>query len=116
MELINHDPGVFIEELVFQIVPGLVDRYIELEYQIMAQELAKLPGFEGWQIWESQTHPGEVTSLYFWKDYESYKNMNQTWLFQKKDEITKAFGADNFKFVRVGHEENKRFLRRRLQK
>lgn len=114
MKLFKHDPGFFIEELVFQIVPEQVDRYIDLEYRIMAGELAELKGFEGWQIWESRTHPGEVTSLYFWKDYESYKNIDHAWLFQKKDEITRAFGEDNFKFVRAVHEENERFLRRNL--
>ena len=39
MELRVNDPGLFIEELVFQIRPELVKRYVELEYEIMAKEL-----------------------------------------------------------------------------
>ena len=53
----------------FQIRPELVKRYVELEYEIMAKELAGLDGFCGWQIWVSETNPGRVTSLYFWKDH-----------------------------------------------
>ncbi len=47
MELRVNDPGLFIEELVFQIRPELVKRYVELEYEIMAKELAGLDGFPG---------------------------------------------------------------------
>ena len=53
MELRVNEPGLFIEELVFQIRPELVKRYVELEYEIMAKELAGLDGFCGWQIWVS---------------------------------------------------------------
>ena len=42
MELRVNEPGLFIEELVFQIRPELVKRYVELEYEIMAKELAVL--------------------------------------------------------------------------
>ena len=62
MELRVNEPGLFIEELVFQIRPELVKRYVELEYEIMAKELAGLDGFCGWQIWVSETNPGRVTS------------------------------------------------------
>ena len=57
MELRVNEPGLFIEELVFQIRPELVKRYVELEYEIMAKELAGLDGFCGWQIWVSETNP-----------------------------------------------------------
>ena len=40
MELRVNEPGLFIEELVFQIRPELVKRYVELEYEIMAKERA----------------------------------------------------------------------------
>lgn len=45
MELKVNEPGLFIEELVFQVKPELVKRYVELEYEIMAKELAVLEGF-----------------------------------------------------------------------
>lgn len=114
MELNIYEPGLFIEELVFQIKPELVKQYVELEYQIMAKELSRLEGFCGWQIWESETNTGEVTSLYFWKDYDAYKNIDQEWLFRKKDEITEAFGAENFTFVKAGHETNRRLQLRSI--
>ena len=106
MELRVNEPGLFIEELVFQIRPELVKRYVELEYEIMAKELAGLDGFCGWQIWVSETNPGRVTSLYFWKD--------QVWLSGKKNEITRAFGAENMTFVRAGHETDRRYQMRSL--
>lgn len=109
MKLHTYKPGLFIEELVFQVKPELIEQYVELEYKIMAKELAKLDGFDSWQIWESETNAGEVTSLYFWNDYESYQNIDQKWLFQKKDEITEAFGAENLTFVKAGHESNRRY-------
>lgn len=115
MEVKVHSPGLFIEELIFQVKPELVERYVTLEYEIMAKELAKLDGFDSWQIWESKTNPGEVTSLYFWKDYESYQNIDQQWLFQKKDEITEAFGAGNLTFVKAGHETNRRYQLRSIK-
>lgn len=114
MELRVYEPGLFIEELVFRMKPELVKSYAELEYEIMAKELAGIDGFSGWQIWESETNAGEVTSLYFWKDYESYKNIDQKWLFQKKDDITKAFGAENMTFVRAGHETDRRYQLRSI--
>ena len=86
MELRVNEPGLFIEELVFQIRPEQVKRYVELEYEIMAKELAGLDGFCGWQIWVSETNPGRVTSLYFWKDHASYRHLDQEWLSGKKDE------------------------------
>ena len=104
MELRVNEPGLFIEELVFQIRPELVKRYVELEYEIMAKELAGLDGFCGWQM----------TSLYFWKDHASYRNLDQEWLFGKKDEITRAFGAENMTFVRAGHETDRRYQMRSL--
>ena len=114
MELRVNEPGLFIEELVFQIRPELVKRYVELEYEIMAKELAGLDGFFGWQIWVSETNPGRVTSLYFWKDHASYRNLDQEWLSGKKDEITRAFGAENMTFVRAGHETDRRYQMRSL--
>ena len=109
MELRVNEPGLFIEELVFQIRPEQVKRYVELEYEIMAKELAGLDGFCG-----SETNPGRVTSLYFWKDHASYRNLDQEWLSGKKDEITRAFGAENMTFVRVGHETDRRYQMRSL--
>lgn len=114
MELRVNEPGLFIEELVFQIRPELVKRYVELEYEIMAKELAVLEGFSGWQIWVSETNPGRVTSLYFWKDCSSYRNIDQEWLSGKKDEIARVFGAENMTFVRAGHETDCRYQLRSL--
>ena len=109
MEQKIFSPGNFIEELVFDIKPELIERYIELEYKVMASELCQLPGFVGWDIWVSETNIGEVTSIYYWDSYESYKNINREWLFGKKDELTKLFGKDNLKFIAARHEENRRF-------
>ncbi|MCD7995095.1 MAG: hypothetical protein LUK37_26275 [Clostridia bacterium] len=114
MELRVNEPGLFIEELVFQIRPELVKRYVELEYEIMAKELAGLDGFCGWQIWVSETSPGRVTSLYFWRDHASYRSIDQEWLSGKKDEISRVFGAENMTFVRAGHETDRRYQMRSL--
>lgn len=114
MKLRVHEPGLFIEELVFQIRPELVDRYVELEYEIMAKELAGRDGFCGWQIWVSETNPGRVTSLYFWSSQASHRNLDQEWLSGKKDEIARVFGAENMTFVRAGHETDRRYQMRSL--
>lgn len=108
MKLNIHEEGLFVEELVFQVKPELINQYVELEYDIMASELQKLPGFKGWQIWESKTNIGEITSIYLWDSFESYKNINQDWLLEKKIAISECIGLDNCKFVKAGHIENKR--------
>ena len=64
--------------------------------------------FAGGEIWVSE-QSGRVTSLYFWKDHASYRNLDQEWLSGKKDEITRAFGAENMTFVRAGHETDRRY-------
>lgn len=109
MMLHVYEPGQFIEELVFRMKPEDVGEYVRLEQEIMAKCLSALPGFAGWQIWESETNPGEVTSMYFWKSYESYRTIDRAWLFGKKDELTAAFGAGRMEFVKAVHETDKRY-------
>lgn len=109
-----YKPGNFIEELVFKMEPEDVQQYAELEYEIMARELAELPTFRGWQIFASESEPGEVTTMYFWESYEAYKAIDQEWLAAKKQALSEAFKGKTFVFLRAEHEINRKLQLRSI--
>lgn len=108
MELHIYDKPQFIEELVFRITPGQVERYLELETEIFSKPLSQVSGFLGGETWVSQDNEGEVTSLYFWASEEAYRGVDQVWLGGQKEKMGTAMGQDAA-FVRAGHAENRRF-------
>lgn len=112
MEQTRYEPPLFIEELCFQVPAHLVERYLELEQEIFAVPLARQPGFMGAQAWVSADHPGEVTSLYLWREEADYHGLDQAWLQQAKQAMAQAMGEGNLQFLRAGHVGNRRFLAR----
>ena len=108
MELKVYDKPQFIEELVFRIAPGQVERYLELEQEIFSEPLSHRAGFLGAETGMSKDHEGEVTSLYFWESEEAYHNLDQVWLGGQKDKMGQLMGEDAV-FVRAGHVSDRRF-------
>jgi len=108
MELNIYQKPQFIEELVFRIKPGQVERYIDLETEIFSEPLSHVAGFLGGETWVSQDREGEVTSLYFWESEQAYRSVDQAWLAGQKEKMGAAMG-DDAAFVRAGHAEDRRF-------
>ncbi len=108
MELKIYEKPQFIEELVFRIAPGQVERYLELEAELFSEPLSHRAGFLGGETWVSQDREGEVTSLYFWESEEAYHALDQVWLGGQKEKMGQLMGEDAA-FVRAGHAEDRRF-------
>ena len=108
MELKRFQPPQFIEELVFQVPPEQVERYLDLDMEIFSTALSTVPGFLGGESWVSVDRPGEVTSLYFWASEKDFQSLDQAWLGGLKARMEEAMGAENLRFVRAGHAENRR--------
>ena len=58
MELKIYEKPQFIEELVFRIAPGQVERYLELEAELFSEPLSHRAGFLGGETWVSQDREG----------------------------------------------------------
>ena len=109
MEYRKFDKGLAVEELVFQVKPEMVDKYVQLEYEIWTKGLEKLPGFAGSEIWVNKDVPGEVTSIIFWTDYALWQAIDVKWLIETEKKMLDAMGEENFKLVREGHKNNLKY-------
>ena len=106
MEKIVFDKPQFVEGLTFRVKPEEVERYMQLEEEIMVKDLSTLPGFAGSETWVSADKPGEVTSLYFWATEEDYHNIDQVWLGTRKEKIGSLIESE---FVSAWHAQDRRF-------
>ncbi|KPI49029.1 hypothetical protein IM33_15900 [Clostridioides difficile] len=60
--------SLFIGELTFGINTNLIEKYLQLDYE----------------IWVSESNPEEITSIIYWTDYKYYKNIDKNWLNDRK--------------------------------
>ena len=100
----------YIEELTFRVKPELLEKYIEQNYTHWISALSQKPGFLGGQVWIGEQGTGEVTSLYFWENYEDYANLDQVWLSGMKNKSGELMGEGNVEFIGRMKESNKKFL------
>lgn len=112
MDAIVYDRPLFIEELVFQVKPELVEHYLDLEKEIFSAPLAEMPGFRGAETWVSGDRPGVVSSFYFWESEEAYHNLDQAWLNGQKAKMDREMGAEDLRFLAAGHTVERRFKAR----
>ena len=68
MQRKKYENPLIVEELVFQIAPELLDRYLEGDFTCFTQGLEKWPGFMGSEVWVSSDRPGYVRNIVYWKD------------------------------------------------
>ncbi|MDB0439484.1 TIGR03792 family protein [Clostridioides difficile] len=109
MKLKSFERPLFIEELTFRINTNLIEKYLQLDYEIWVKGLELLEGFAGSEIWISESNPGEVTSIIYWTDYKYYKNIDKDWLSDRKKMMSELMGEENVEFVRAEHDVNKKY-------
>lgn len=105
MKLKKYESPQAVEELVFKVKPELIDKWVELDYEIWTKGLAQWPGFAGKEIWINRDKPGIVTAVVYWSDYSLWKSVDETWLAETDERFTRAFGAENVSLVRELHTE-----------
>lgn len=106
MNSIRLETPQFIEGITVRVQPELVEQYMEAEEEIWLEGLSQIPGFAGGEVWVSQDHPGEVTSLYFWESEAAFAAIDPLWRAAKKEETMAVMDAA---FVRAWHGEERRF-------
>ncbi len=106
MKLKKYKTPQAIEQLVFRVKPELIEKWIEIDYEIWTKGLAAWPGFAGKEIWVSRDRPGEVTAVVYWRDYDLWKAVDPQWLAETEKQFTDRFGAGNAELVKEGHKEN----------
>lgn len=63
MQRKKYENPLIVEELVFQIAPELLDRYLEGDFTCFTQGLEKWPGFMGSEVWVSSDRPVMYATL-----------------------------------------------------
>ncbi|EQF23437.1 hypothetical protein QEW_3524 [Clostridioides difficile CD160] len=109
MKLKVFEKPLFVEELTFRINTNLIEKYLQLDYEIWIKGLELLEGFAGSEIWISKSNPGEITSIIYWTDYKYYKNIDKNWLYDRKRKMSELMGEGNLEFIKAEHEVNKRY-------
>lgn len=110
MHLTKYKTPPLVEELVFQINPGMVDKYLDEDYACFTQGLAAYPGFMGSEIWVSLDCPGYVRNIIFWKDRASLEAVDPNWVAAMDAQLNALMGEGNIHLVEVSHSVNQMSL------
>ena len=104
----EHPP--IVEELVFQVNPELVDRYLDGDFTCFTQGLEKWPGFLGSEVWASADRPGYVRNIVYWKDKASLEAVDPVWVAEADARLNALMGGGNLKLLEVAHAVNQMTL------
>jgi len=110
MRLQIHEPPLAIEQLVFQVEPEHLDRWLELDHQIWTVGLAQWTGFVGKETWINQDKPGEITAIIYWTSLECWKSIDPEWVARTDEAFKQAVGNVDWKLVRTSH-RNEQFFK-----
>lgn len=105
----------FVEYLVFQVQPDLLEQYLDIDHELFGQGLAQFPGFLGSQVLLSATRPGEVHSLIFWESKECLEAVPQAFIQETDRELNRRLGEGNLTLLRCAHQENELYLAREFR-
>lgn len=106
MELKKYDKPEAIEHLLFEVDPDLVDKFVELDFEIWTKKLSQYPGFLKKETWVSKDKPGEVATIIYWSDYDLWKAIDHNVLIEVDKVFTEKMGEGTFKIKRAFHDEN----------
>lgn len=110
MQRKKYENPLIVEELVFQIAPELLDRYLEGDFTCFAQGLEKWPGFMGSEVWVSSDRPGYVRNIVYWKDKASLEAVDPNWVAEADARLGALMGEGNIKLLEVAHAANQMTL------
>ncbi len=99
-----------IEELVFQVAPEFIDKFISLDHEIWTKMLAGYDGFIRKETWVNDMNKGEITTIIYWETLEKWKIIPENELAKTQIEFDAAMGKDNYKFIAAHHEGNQKYL------
>lgn len=106
MELIKYDNPPAVEHLLFEVEPELVDKFVELDFEIWTKKLSQYDGFISKETWVSKEKPGEVSTIIYWSELALWKAIDHEELIKTDKEFTKLMGEGTFKIKRAFHDEN----------
>ena len=106
MELKRYETPLVVEELVFQVNPDLVNRYLEGDFTCFTQGLETWPGFMGTEIWVSMDRPGYVRNIVFWKDKASFEAVDPAWVAEADARLKALMGEGNLTLLEASHTVN----------
>ena len=106
MQLKRYEKPLLVEELVFQINPDLIDRYLDGDYACFTQGLSQYPGFMGSAVWVSQDRPGYVRNIVYWKDRESFQAVDPAWVAEMDARLQELMGEGNIQMIEAAHTVN----------
>jgi uncharacterized protein (TIGR03792 family) len=108
LEILNKPQAV--EQLIFQMRPEAVERWLALDHEIWSRGLAKWPGYVRKEIWQSLEHPGRLTVTIYWDDYDAWKAVDSKWLAEVDEEFTRRFAPEKAEIIGAPHEVDQNFL------
>lgn len=109
MKLTRFENPPAVEHLLFQVDPELVEKFIELDFEIWTKKLSTYPGFISKETWVSKDNPGEVATIIYWSDYKLWKAIDHEALIETDRIFTKKMGEGTFKIVRAYHDESQSY-------
>ena len=115
MKLKIYDKPLFIEELVFEIRPDLVDAYLEADYRFFASKMEGIKGYLGFEIWVSGTKPGYVRNIIFREDKGFFEAVDENWIKQADQQLKAKLGEENVRLVEASHTVNQMYLAREFR-
>ncbi|MFW5856005.1 MAG: TIGR03792 family protein [Bacillota bacterium] len=106
MEYRKYEKPMAVEQLLFKVKPDLVDKFIKLDHEIWTKALARYPGFVSKEVWVSDTNAGEVMTVVYWEDLESWKSIDHQELNEINERFQEAMGEGNAVLHRELHKES----------
>ena len=109
MRLQTYDPPMAIEQLVFEVDPEHLARWLEIDHEIWTAGLAECEGFAGKEAWLHGDRPGEVTMVIYWTSLECFESVDRAWIARIDEAFTRAVGDVEWKLIKVKHHEDQYF-------
>lgn len=99
-----------VEQLVFEMDPNSVERWLKLDHEIWTEGLALQPGFVRKEIWTSSKRPGRITATIWWESFEQWTAIDPQWLAETEAVFTAAFAPSEAKLVGELHQKDQNYM------
>jgi len=90
---------IVVEELIFQIEPETVDRFIEQDAAIWTEALSSQPGFLKKEVWHDRKKPDLVKLLIHWETMGHWNRVPKQLLAETDKQFRKAMGDSAYEMV-----------------
>ena len=100
------EDGDYLEYLIFEVSPALIDTFIDLDHRHWTLFLKDQPGFISKDVWVNRTKPGEVSTITCWRSKQDWEAVPVERVIEIGAKFQEALGAENFKLIKRVHEQN----------